>query len=344
MHRKIIPITLVYITAILLCTNTVIATPLAFSNRNNQTAQLAYHNINIDQWLNNKAFGDNADFDGSGTSFTGTTNDYRNHLAINYNTHFQAPQQNSDNIKSNGQVIPLYKNMSLGALYMLVSASHGPLTVAVNVSYEDGTQDTTTLSLPDWQDAFVDQMDRYEVIQYPLNIKGRQGALYSVPIFVNPEKTPVQLHLPQHDKNTYEAMHVFSITAYTSSSSSSNVIMASIKATNEWIDTRQQVIQVKIHNTSPYWIRDISVSVANQIGLKTVKEGFVESIAPGHIQSVQVSVQKSASAGQQYSAAAENVTITIMYKKNTSALMTREKTHAILTLRSAPDQYVPTTK
>jgi hypothetical protein len=325
---------LVYISTALLYQKAVTASPLSLSNTNNDAQS---YSVDIDQWCNNKAFGDGSDFDGFGTFYSGSMKDNKNYLLLNYNTNLQT--QRYDNMIANGQVIPFSGNKSVVALYMLVSASHGPLTTAVKVTYSDGSQDTTTLSLPDWQDAFANQMERYQVFQYPISIKNRKGALLSVPIFVNPTKSPVHLNLPQHDADAYETMHIFSMTAY-SSSSNDNVIIASAQSTNEWINSNQQIVQVKVHNASPYWIRNASVK-ANNKDVITIKEGFVEAIAPGHIQIVQVILQKNAG---QDTTSAGNVTITLVYKKNGSSKTITKETNAFLTLQSTPDQYVSTTK
>lgn len=316
--RKNLLFSLIYLAVIFIFQHTTVANPLPSSNRVTQS-----YEINIEQWFDNKAFGDNANFDDTGTFFSGNMD--TSHLSVNYNTN---RAQKYDNVKANGQIISL-NNTQLGALYMLVSASHGPSTVGVNIVYKDGTKDTTTLSLPDWQDKFIDQMDRYQAIQYPISIDGRQGALFSVPIFINPTKIPDHLMLPLH-ADGYETMHIFSVTAY----ESSNTIIISVQSTDEWINHTDQIILVKIHNISPFWIKNASVQV-NHVNIKTVKQGFVEAVAPGHVQMVQVTVQKFR---QQKDV---NVTVLTIYNEN-GMTMTKE-TIEFLTLESSPNQYEATT-
>ncbi|KAG2237616.1 hypothetical protein INT48_004519 [Thamnidium elegans] len=284
-----------------------------------------YHTIDIDPWINNKGFGSTANFDDSGTYFDGNLD--TSGLLIKYNTNHGT--QKYDNIKSNGQMVPL-KNSPLGAIYMLVSASHGPMTTSVNITYTDGSQDATVLSIPDWQDKFVNQMDRYQVLTYPTNIEGRQASIFSAPIFVNPFKIPAYLILPLASKE-YKTMHVFAVTAY----DSSNAITASVESTDEWINETDQVILIKIHNTSPFWIKDVTVKISSPDNVKTVKEGSLEAIAPGHVQMAQVIVRKT----QRTQA---NVTVTLMYIEG--GITTTKKTVALLALESTSGAYTPTTR
>lgn len=284
-----------------------------------------HHTIDINPWLDNKGFGSTANFDDSGTYFDGSLD--TSDLLIKYNTNHDT--QIYDNIKSNGQMIAL-KYSPLGAIYMLVSTSHGPMTASVNITYTDGSQDSTVLSLPDWQDEFVNQMDRYQVLTYATNIKGRQASVFSAPIFVNPSKIPAYLILPLAS-NGYETMHVFAVTAY----DSSNAITASVESTDEWINETDQVILVKIHNTSPFWIKDVTVNISSSNNVKTVKKGVLEAIAPGHAQMVQVIVRKT----QQQTQA--SVTVTLMYIEG--GITTTKKSVALLALETTSDAFTPTT-
>lgn len=278
-----------------------------------------YHEINIEKMFDNKAFGNLANFDGGGAFFSGKID--TSQLLINYNTR---RDQLYDNIRANRQEIPL-NFTQLGAIYMLVSASHGPLTNDVSIVYKDGTKDTTTLSLPDWQDKFVNHMDRYQAIQYPTSIVGQQGALFSVPVYVNPAKIPNHLLLPAH-ADGYKTMHLFSVTAY----KSANIIITGVQSTNEWINHKDQIILVTVQNTGSLWIKDASVQI-NHVDVKTVKKGTVKAVAPGHIQTVQVIVQKFK---QQKDV---NMTVTVIYDENRTS-MTSTKVVTLI-LDSYPNQY-----
>lgn len=309
-----------FVVCIFTLSQVILATPIAGDS---SVTQL--HTVDIQSWFNSKAFGEAADFDDFGNSFAGQLQLDSNHF-IQYNTNNKI---NNDNIKADGQKIPLPKK-PLGALYMLVSASHGPMTVPVNIVYKDGTQDTTMLSLPDWQDEQVNQMERFQVIQYSTSIEQRKGALFSVPIYINPSKVPNYIILPNRGNN-YETMHIFSITAYYD-----GVIITSAQPTNEWLNTNEQVVSVKVHNTGSAWIQNLGVQLESQ-NIKTVKQGTLEALAPGHVQMVQVTVQY---AGKQQTS--ENVTISLLYTE--SGITSSKQTHTLLTLQAAPDQYQATTK
>jgi hypothetical protein len=285
-----------------------------------------FYSIDIAQWLNNKAFGEAANFDDFDNSFLGQLNlNLDKNMLIQHNTIYK----NNDNIKADGQKISLPKE-PLGALYMLVSATHGPMTVPVDIVYTDGTRDTTTVSLPDWEDDQVHQMERYQVIQYLTNVEQRKGALFNVPIFINPSKIPTFIILPNRGKNSYETMHVFSITAYRG-----GVIVSSVQSTNEWLNTNEQVVSVKIHNTQPVWIQNIGIQLESE-NIKTVKEGTLETLAPGHVHMVQVIVQH---VGQQM---LENVTVSLVYTEK--EIINTKQTVVSLTLQTSPDQFQATTK
>lgn len=246
--------------------------------------------VNIDQWFNNKAFGANGDFDGMGTFFQQDSLLQNLDLLVDYKSIPQKEMIN-DNIQqsaSNDIIISLQdvaiENVTLGALYMLVSSSHGSCTIDIAVTYNDATLDKTTLSLPDWQDQYTNQMERYQAIHYPLS-NGNRGALFSVPIYVNPAKVPVSITIPS--TNVEAAMHIFAITLYTSQSS---LLVSSVRATNEWINDQHQVIQVNLHNLNVKWVQDARVRVSNS-QVSTVEPGYIEAVAPGHINSVRVIVQ-----------------------------------------------------
>ncbi|CEP08256.1 hypothetical protein [Parasitella parasitica] len=246
--------------------------------------------INIGHWFNNRAFGANGDFDGVGTYFQQDSL-HKSELLINYrdiSLHNTTFNDNIQQLNTNDMVIPLQKtaakNVTLGAIYMLVSSSHGPCTVDIAVTYSDATIDETTLSLPDWQDQHTHHMERYQAVQYRLSNRG-QGALFNVPIYVNPTKVPVSLTLPATDSEA--AMHVFAITGY---HRSSLLLVSSIRPTNEWINDQHQVIQVNLHNLDSKWVQDTQVHVSSD-QVRTVEPGLVRAIAPGHTQTVRVIVQ-----------------------------------------------------
>jgi hypothetical protein len=224
--------------------------------------------FDLGPYVNNKAFGEGADLDGMGTFFSGHSFQ-RSSLLINNST-CNSAEKGFDNIKVNDQMaIPLQIGSltSLGALYTLVSATHGPLTAKITVSYTDKTQDSTILSLPDWQDALANQIERNQAAHQPLS-NGNKSAMFSVPIYVNPVKKLAQLHLLQDQKKepSDATLRVFSLVGY---STQSKLVITSVQATHEWINTSEQVIIVRVHNIGAEFIRNASIHVSGQVN--TVK-------------------------------------------------------------------------
>jgi alpha-L-fucosidase len=254
--------------------------------------------FDLGPWMNNKAFGDEADFDGVGTFFSEHSLQSSGML-INYPVN-NSTAKGFDHIKINEEItIPLrttddYAPIPLGTLYLLVSSTRGPLTAKITVSYTDQTQDSTTLSLPDWQDNLIDQIERYQPVQLPLS-NGKKGAMFSTPIYVNPEKTPTQLHLLQGQKTPSEAaLHVFSVVGHRATQN--KLIITSVQATQEWINAREQVIVVRVHNVGTDYIKNVSLHVSHrQEGgqVKTTKESVIKSIAPGHTYMAHVTIEYS---------------------------------------------------
>ncbi|GAN02175.1 glycoside hydrolase family 29 protein [Mucor ambiguus] len=249
--------------------------------------------VNLDPWLNNKAFGANADFDGVGTYFELDSFQHPE-LLVPYISATSGIHDNIQQSTANDVVIPLQQqaavaNVTLGALYMLVSSSHGPCTLDITITYHDATRDETTLSLPDWQDQYTSQMERYQAIQYTLS-NSNQGALFSVPIFVSPSKIPVSITIPSTAKE--DAIHIFAITAYTVQPS---LLMVSIRPTHEWINDQHQVVQVNLHNLHSKWVQNARLHVRSS-QVSTIEAGHIKAIAPGHTRSVRVIVQAHANA------------------------------------------------
>ncbi|KAI9473850.1 MAG: alpha-L-fucosidase-domain-containing protein [Benjaminiella poitrasii] len=270
---------------------------------------IKYVPISLDAWLNNKAFGLNANFDSLGNGFKDNTFEHPS-LLIDYGSHSSNNRIPYDNVKitsnnSDSQVMIRLdsSNMSLSALYMLLSASHGPLRVNVKVSYSDGTHDRTDLSLPDWQDVHVNQMDRYQAIQYPLRDQPSTtlGALFSVPIYVNPFKMPKSLELiPQTTDKPETAVHLFSMIAYPTQRD--EVTVMSVQRSWESTHTDESIVLVTVHNLGTTWIRHITARlIGHQESFRTSKHGpMVEAIAPGHVRALQVPVKQLSSSDDDY--------------------------------------------
>ncbi|KAF7724200.1 hypothetical protein EC973_001219 [Apophysomyces ossiformis] len=244
--------------------------------------------LDLSKFVNNRGFGQGGDFDGLGNYFkckqllsssslnVGTI-PFKTRIAI------EGEVQQQDNAMARGQVITL-PNDYFGALYMLVSANHGPVMTKMVVTYQDGSQSTTTLTIPDWQ---VQRMDRYNSIPCQVNT-GATGALFSVPVFVDPSKALSHLTFPYTDTlgGFRPALHVFAITLVRES----DIRIIQARSTTRWTGKQEnQVIEVQLHNSASVWGKDIQVEIDGPL-VKTAEPGRIVTIAPGHLQKVDVAV------------------------------------------------------
>ena len=281
--------------------------------------------VDIQSLLDHQAFGENANFDGFGGAFEGSLDLTNKQLLVQYTTY----GMRQDNIVVDGQSIPLAKDL-LGAIYMLVSATNGPLTVPVKVTYQDGSQDTSMLSLPDWKDDHVDHMDRFKVVSFPSNVENVSGALFSVPVYINSSKIPTSIKLPTLRRERNKQVHIFSVTAYRTG----KALVSSVETTGEWIDTDTQIIAVRVHNTSPHWIENVNVELTGE-NTKTTEKGSLEALAPGHHHTVQVIVQHT---GEQL----ETTDVTVIYDAENGHQVTIS-TPVQLEMQATQDTYEATT-
>lgn len=268
------------------------------------------HSIVLEPWMNNKAFGDGADFDGSGTFFSGQTLQEPS-LFTGYSIN-NSIVEGFDNIKCNDEkVIPL-QQASLGALYAFVSTTHGPLTAKITVKYTDETQDSTMLSLPDWQDPLADQLERYYVIQQSLS-NGNKGFMFNVPIYINPIKKPAQLFLLDgHNVTSEAALHVFSLIGYPKQQNCLAIV--SIEATHEWVNVNEQIIIIRVHNIGTDVVRNTRLYVSHGPSkVETIKAGLIEAIAPGHTHMARVVVKHMSRSEIKQKKEATQVLITAQY-------------------------------
>lgn len=242
--------------------------------------------ISLDKHLNNKgASGTGSNLDGTGVYFTCPLKD-----SVTIGTvKFQLSQHETlDNTICLGQVIPL-PNRHLGALYLLGSVNHGPITTNIVVVYNDGSQSTTVVSIPDWQVRHASQITRLDVFACRIS-NGFDGTLLSIPLVLNPAKVASHLILPNTNPigSFKPSLHLFAITATHITQGGVKVISA--KGTARWWENRPyQIVAVKLQNTSPYWVRDLSVFIEGSL-LKTKYHGVVRRLAPGHIVTVDVAI------------------------------------------------------
>ncbi|ORZ15188.1 hypothetical protein BCR42DRAFT_49431 [Absidia repens] len=147
--------------------------------------------IDLSKVVNNRGFGKTgANFDGLDHYFTCPELIQQPTLNIG-NVPFRplfSKNTNNNDATARGQVITLPKKR-LGALYLLVSVNHGPVTAThLAITYEDGSISSTIIDVPDWQDSQVNNIRRLDHVSCETNIKGVSGALFLLPLFVDPLK------------------------------------------------------------------------------------------------------------------------------------------------------------
>ncbi|KAI8140551.1 alpha-L-fucosidase-domain-containing protein [Fennellomyces sp. T-0311] len=157
-------------------------------------------------WMNNCGFGSNGDFDQMQNAFALQDNKDYSKISVGTLDFYTQIGQAKDNIIAQGQTIPLRID-STGALYFLVSSSHGPAPDAqVALHYTDGSMTVSRLDVPDWQVSQLSQvLDRILGLPWRLN-NGATGALFAIPVYFDPSKSLRSLKLPNDDR-----VHVFAI-------------------------------------------------------------------------------------------------------------------------------------
>lgn len=235
----------------------------------------------MDKYLNNKgASGPGSNFDGTGTYFKCSTDYKIGTLDFKYTDH-----KDFDNIVSLGQMIPL-PNEHFGAIYLLGSVNHGPITTNIAIFYQDGTQTMTSLNIPDWQVQHIDQITRLDLYRCSTNA-GYAATMFSIPLLTDATKPVSHLILPYTNPiGSYQpSLHLFGITAIPSKKTIK--IISVIGTTRWWEKSLYQIITVSIHNTSPDWIHDTSIFIKGTL-LKTKYHGYIKRLAPGHKVTVDV--------------------------------------------------------
>jgi hypothetical protein len=320
-----------------------------------------FHSLDISHLFNSKAFGKDGNIDGLGGHFAVETpfskKDMITHSLVPFSKVQTTTNEGYDNVQlANSQTIQLSGKDPLGALYLLISSTHGPVTVNAMVQYADQTKDNSVINLPDWQDPFLNEIDRFEVLQFPLGDHlDRSGGLFSVPIFVNPSKIPVSLTISKKDGD--QQVHLFGVTEYVVRESNSLIIVG-VQPTHEWISRSEQIMAVKIHNTGTKWITHSSVHIMGhgKGSIQTITRGYVARIAPGHIQTTQVTVQYNSNhlQKQQKKNPGENnndihsvdMTITLLYQQegNKDELFAARILDTSLNLRNSVGDFSQTTE
>lgn len=267
--------------AILFVTTT---TTSAITTSNDNDTIITY---SIQDQLNHRAFGikdeDGADFDGQGHYFLQkNTSSIVSIDAIPFKTSIG---DSKDNMVAKGQTIALdtIDNTALGALYLLTSASFGPTAPSkVRVLYKDNTHSDVRISVPDWQAQHLHQL-RYLNKRFPISASDtRDGALYALPVFVDPSKSVRSITLPSDDH-----LHVFAMTGYRSSSSNLKVLGARSAG---WASNNEAIVEMLVHNISPKYQGPVDISINDHEKGATLKQ-----LAPGHMTTVRGIITTSSS-------------------------------------------------
>lgn len=279
--------------ALLFVTTNAVPTTAKIPKDNDTNNIITY---NIQDQLNHRAFGTKddvgADFDGQGHYFV--QNDTSSSIvsidAISFKTNIG---DSKDNLIAKGQTLALDDdNTTLGALYLLTSASYGPTTPSkVRVMYKDNTHSDIRISVPDWQAQHLHQL-RYLKKRFPISAsETRVGALYALPVFVDPRKSVRSITLPSDDH-----LHVFAMTGF---KSSSNLKILGARS-GGWISDNQVSVEILVHNTSPKYQGPVDIGINDHENGATLKQ-----LAPGHMTTVRGVITTSSSNNP------VNVTITI---------------------------------
>jgi hypothetical protein len=249
--------------------------------------------INLGLFANNRgASGPGSNFDGTGNYFDCAL--LHETVVSVGNINFCLNAAFNDNIMCRGQTLTL-QNVPYGALYILAAVNHGPITADITIVYQDGSQSTTTLNLPDWQVAYPQQIHRLDHTTCKLNNR-IEGTLVLAPVLVDPSKNVSRIILPYNNPLGWytPALHIFAITAV---SVSKGVTVVHAKGTHRWreeeFDTQKrlyQIVTVRVHNTSPEWMENMSVFVKGEL-FKTQYHGIIKRLAPGHITNVDVAIR-----------------------------------------------------
>ncbi|KAI8381456.1 alpha-L-fucosidase-domain-containing protein [Radiomyces spectabilis] len=253
----------------------------------------SFYHLNLDAYYNNKGFGTGADLDGRGSYITATEhlNNTASSNLVQYKTAFGNA---ADNVKANGQTIQFPTKEILGALYMLVTATVGPMATHVTVTYADGSTDSTALDVPDWRAPDVGFLDRITVVSAKDN-RNDAIALFSIPVLVDPRRGPaISMSLPPSVSSSSDTtLHVFGITAY--QATQSGLLVTFAKATSCFLETNTMqgpphpLVNIELHNTGKLWANHIRVRIFGN-GITSTEETVLTSLAPGHRQLVDVAI------------------------------------------------------
>lgn len=244
--------------------------------------------INLKPFLNNKgASGPGSNFDGLDTFATCFSKD--DPFTIGNMDFKLSYTKEYDNILCGGQNIT-FPRQRYGGIYILGAVNHGPITTPITLVYQDGSQYTTTLNLPDWQVDYPQQIHRID--HTPCALSNRNNAtLLLIPLLVDPSKQLSHMLLPVNPGvgSFQPALHIFGITTV----SEKIINILAVKGTQRWWERSKTkeypIVSVRLQNTSPQWMQDLTVYVKGPL-FKTQYHGYIKRLAPGHVVNVDVAI------------------------------------------------------
>lgn len=196
-----------------------------------------------------------------------------------------------------GQVITLPKRR-LGALYLLATTTHGPVTSShLAITYQDGSILSTIIDIPDWQVSQAKDIERLDLMSCETNHRGINGSVFLVPLYVDPAKSVSHLTLPYTSSvgSFGSTLHTFAITALPATPGGAKIL--SMWATSEFETSGAAEFELKwfrarVQNTSPRFLARLKISIE---GATVVKQDALHRLGPGQIAIVRLAVQVSSS-------------------------------------------------
>ncbi|KAI8093869.1 glycoside hydrolase superfamily [Halteromyces radiatus] len=275
--------------------------------------------LDLESHFNHRAFGQDANVDGLGQHYIPKQNEPKQLMVgVPFKNAIDGIQNDNICIQGTDQSwIQLSQQQSMGALYLLVSSSHGPVVTDIQVKYQDDSVSVSRLVIPDWQqEQDPHQVEKWEMITRPVSNSQQLGGLYSIPVYLDPAKTPISLmitipsvlstssfsrgnngNIQKETKTTTTtglfapSIHVFAATVMTSTNA---LQMTAARATRRFWNQDAALIPVllvRLHNIGPLaMMTPISVTATSR-SIRTIHPGSLDHLAPGHVASLDIGIE-----------------------------------------------------
>lgn len=251
--------------------------------------------IDLQKIYNNRGYGEQgSNLDGLGNHFSRP--DFVSSPRIGTIPFAVVDSKNNDNdATAAGQVITLPKRR-LGALYLLATATHGPVTSShLAITYQDGSISSTIIDIPDWQVSQAKDIERLDLMSCETNHRGINGSVFLVPLYVDPAKPVSHLTLPYTSSvgSFGPTLHTFAITALPATPGGAKIL--SMWASSEFETSGAAEFELKwfrarVQNTSPRFLSHLKITIE---GARVVKQGVLDRLGPGQIAIIRLAVQVS---------------------------------------------------